>query len=168
MPATEVVITLFLAVMILAFILSQRLRLPYTLTLVFTGIFLAALSVSQLAGFNVVYDELVTGGLFVGLVLPPLLFESMMDISAKEFRAVARPALSLATVGVVIATLATGLFLWKVVGLAFYPSFLFSALISPTDTARRTTPRDQSLGPLNRRASFSVTPFVTPNVLYSC
>jgi len=121
--------------MLLAFIVSQRLRQPYTLVLVSSGILLAAFSISSLAGFNVVYDQLVTGGLFVGIVLPPLLFESMMDISSSDFRAVARAALSLATFGVVIATLVTGLFLWKVIGLEFYPSFLFAALISPTDTA---------------------------------
>lgn len=135
MLPTEVLITLFLAVMLLAFIVSQELKLPYTLALVFIGIILAAFSISSVAGFNVAYNELVTGGLFVGLILPPLLFESMMDINGSEFRAVARSALSLATVGVVIATLVTGLFLWKVLGFAFYPSFLFASLISPTDTA---------------------------------
>ena len=135
MPSAEIIITIFLAIMLLAFIVSQRLRQPYTLVLVSSGILLAAFSISSLAGFNVVYDQLVTGGLFVGIVLPPLLFESMMDISSSDFRAVARAALSLATFGVVIATLVTGLFLWKVIGLEFYPSFLFAALISPTDTA---------------------------------
>jgi CPA1 family monovalent cation:H+ antiporter len=134
-PSAEIIITIFLAIMLLAFIVSQRLRQPYTLVLVSSGILLAAFSISSLAGFNVVYDQLVTGGLFVGIVLPPLLFESMMDISSSDFRAVARAALSLATFGVVIATLVTGLFLWKVIGLEFYPSFLFAALISPTDTA---------------------------------
>jgi CPA1 family monovalent cation:H+ antiporter len=134
-PSAEVIITLFFAIMLLAFIVSQKLRQPYTVVLVSSGILLAAFSISSLAGFNVVYDQLVTGGLFVGIVLPPLLFESMMDISSSDFRAVARAALSLATFGVVIATLVTGLFLWKVIGLDFYPSFLFAALISPTDTA---------------------------------
>ncbi len=134
-PSTEVVITLLLGTMLLAFIVSQKVRQPYTLVLVFAGILLAASSVSSVAGFNTIYGQLVTGGLFVGLVLPPLLFESMMDISSSEFRAIARPALSLATVGVVVATVVTGLFLWKALGVPFYPSFLFAALISPTDTA---------------------------------
>ncbi len=135
MPATEVVITFVLAVMLLAFIVSQKLRQPYTVVLVFAGILVAALSISTVTGFTTVYNDLVTGGLFVGVLLPPLLFEAMMDISSGDFRAVARPALALATVGVVIATVVTGLFLWKVIGLTFYPSFLFAALISPTDTA---------------------------------
>ncbi len=135
MPSTEVAITFFLAIMLLSFIVSQKLKQPYTLVLVFAGILIAGLSVSSVTGFGTVYNELVTGGLFVGIVLPPLLFESMMDINSRDFRAVVRSALSLATVGVLVATLVTGLFLWKVLGLAFYPSFLFAALISPTDTA---------------------------------
>ena len=134
-PSAEVVITLFLGIMLLAFIASRKLKLPYTVVLVFTGIILAAFSISSVAGFNVLYDQLIAGGLFVGVILPPLLFESMMDISSREFRVVARSALSLATVGIVVSTVVTGLFLWKVLGLAFYPSFLFAALIAPTDTA---------------------------------
>ena len=135
MPSAEVEITLFLGVMLAAFIVSQKLKFPYTIGLVFTGIILAGLSITTVAGFDVLYGQLVTGGLFVGVVLPPLLFESMMDIRAREFRAVARAALSLATVGVVVATLVVGLFMWRVIGLPFYPSFLFAALIAPTDTA---------------------------------
>jgi CPA1 family monovalent cation:H+ antiporter len=134
-PSTETIITSFLAIALIAFIVSQKLKQPYTLVLVFTGIFLAAFSISSFTGVNTIYNQLVAGGLFVGIVLPPLLFESMMDITSSEFRAVARSALSLATFGVFVATALTGFFFWKVVGLPFYPSFLFAALISPTDTA---------------------------------
>jgi CPA1 family monovalent cation:H+ antiporter len=48
-------------------------------------------------------------------------------------RAVIRPSLALATVGVVIATLVGGLVLWQVAGLSFYVAFLFAVLIAPTD-----------------------------------
>jgi CPA1 family monovalent cation:H+ antiporter len=132
---TEIIVTSFLAIALAAFIISQRTRTPYTLVLVLTGIALAAFSLSTVTGVDTIYNQLVGGGLFVGVVLPPLLFESMMDVSAAEFRSVARAALSLATVGVVLATLVTGLFLWKVAGISFYPAFLYAALISPTDTA---------------------------------
>ena len=43
------------------------------------------------------------------------------------------PPWHLATVGVVIATVVTGLILWQIVGLSVYVSFLFAALIAPTD-----------------------------------
>lgn len=80
------------------------------------------------------YSQLLVGGLFVGLVVPPLIFEAMIHLRASDLRAVIKPSLALATVGVLIATVVGGLILWKVVGLSPYVSFLFAALIAPTDT----------------------------------
>jgi CPA1 family monovalent cation:H+ antiporter len=132
---TEVIITAFLGIALAATIISQKTRVPYTVVLVLIGILLAASSVSGVLGVNVIYDQLVSGGLLVGLVIPPLLFETMMGINPTEFRAIARPALSMATIGVVIATVAGGSLLWLVGRLPIYSAFLFAALISPTDTA---------------------------------
>ena len=70
----------------------------------------------------------------MGLVVPPLIFEAMIHLRASDLRAVIKPSLALATVGVLIATVVGGLILWKVVGLSPYVSFLFAALIAPTDT----------------------------------
>ena len=70
----------------------------------------------------------------MGLVVPPLIFEAMIHLRASDLRAVIKPSLALATVGVLIATSVGGLILWKVVGLSPYVSFLFAALIAPTDT----------------------------------
>ena len=80
------------------------------------------------------YSQLLVGGLFVGLVVPPLIFEAMIHLRASDLRAVIKPSLALATVGVLIATVVGGLILWKLVGLSPYVSFLFAALIAPTDT----------------------------------
>ena len=74
------------------------------------------------------------GGLFVGLVVPPLIFEAMIHLRASDLKAVIKPSLALATIGVLIATAIGGLILWKLVGLSPYVSFLFAALIAPTDT----------------------------------
>jgi monovalent cation:H+ antiporter, CPA1 family len=133
--STEVIITAFLGIALAATIISQRIRQPYTVVLVFIGILLAASSVSKLVGVDQIYNQLVSGGLLVGLVLPPLLFETMMGIDPKEFRAIVRPALRMATIGVVIATVAGGLLLWLIARLPIYSAFLFAALIAPTDTA---------------------------------
>ena len=80
------------------------------------------------------YSQLLVGGLFVGLVVPPLIFEAMIHLRASDLRVVIKPSLALATVGILIATVVGGLILWKVVGLSPYVSFLFAALIAPTDT----------------------------------
>ncbi len=135
MPSLELVVAGFLAVALAASIISSKAKAPYTLVLVFFGLIIASSSLSTLLNVNFLYDRLIGGGLFVGLVLPPLLFETTMSIRYEEFRSVARPALRLATIGVVIATLAGGLFLWLIARLPFTTSFVFAAIISPTDTA---------------------------------
>jgi CPA1 family monovalent cation:H+ antiporter len=143
----ELALTGFVAVMLVSQFVSQKAKVPYTLTLVFVGIGIAALSAVPSLGSNAVtntvqgvisqmgsfYTTLVEGGLFVGLVVPPLIFEAMMQIKAPDLRAVIRPSVLLATGGVVIATVVGGLALWQLAGLSLTVSFLFAAIIAPTD-----------------------------------
>ena len=143
----ELALTGFVAVMLASQILSLKAKLPYTLILVFVGIAITTLSLLPSIGANPVtntahdvilqmrsfYAELVEGGLFVGLVVPPLIFEAMMHIRAPDLRAVIRPSVLLATAGVVIATVVGGLTLWQFAGLSLTVSFLFAAIIAPTD-----------------------------------
>ncbi len=153
MPSIEVVIAAFLAILMIASIVSLRARVPYTLVLVFVGIGLTAASASFYFGsgpiqsqvsdiilaIRSIFGQLVTtegnASLFVGLVVPPLIFEAMTHIRSNDLRDVIRPSFFLATVGVVIATLVCGIVLWKIAGLSPYVSFLFAALIAPTDVA---------------------------------
>ncbi len=146
--SNELALTAFLVVMLVSQIISIKARVPYTLVLVFLGIGISGLStLSSLGTISVtktlqdailqmrsVYNGLVQGGLFVGLVVPPLIFEAMMHIRAPDLRAVIRPAVVLATVGVVIATSVGGIILWQFAGLSFISAFLFAAIIAPTDT----------------------------------
>lgn len=135
MPQTEIIITAFLATALAASMISSRTKVPYTVVLVLVGVAFAALSISTVTGVVVIYNQLSAGGLFVGLVLPPLLFETMMNVKPDELRPVLRPALTLATVGVVVATVVGGLLMWLIARVPPYPAFLFAAIISPTDTA---------------------------------
>ena len=150
MPSIELVISAFLLLTFIAALISIRLKVPYTLVLVLTGV-LITLIVALLAlegspiqapaqnfilTFRSIYNLLIQGGgggLYVGLIVPPLIFEAMIHIRGSDLRSVIKPSLVLATVGVVIATVVTGLILWQIVGLSVYVSFLFAALISPTD-----------------------------------
>lgn len=134
-PAAETVIAGFLVLTVVVSIVSRRIRIPYTVMLVVLGIVLASFSASSMLGVNVVIDNLVGGGYFVGLVLPPLLFEAMMTIRANELRSVINPALALATIGVVVSTVVAGLALWGLGALPLSTAFVFGALIAPTDTA---------------------------------
>jgi CPA1 family monovalent cation:H+ antiporter len=103
--------------------------------LVILGIGLASFSASSIFGVNVIFANLVGGGYFVGLVLPPLLFEAMMNVRSHELRSVINPALALATFGVIISTVVAGLALWTLAAIPLSTAFLFGALIAPTDTA---------------------------------
>src|SRR5213593_1502105 len=134
MPSFEIVLSAFLAISLTATIISSKARAPYTIILVLFGVAIAGSSLSSILGVSLLYDRLIGGGLFVGLVLPPLLFETTMNIRYEEFRSVARPALRLATFGVLIATIVGGLLL-SLAGLAIVSAFLFAAMIAPTDTA---------------------------------
>ena len=135
MVSSELILSAFLAISLFASIVSRRTKTPYTVLLVLIGIILAATSAPEFASVGQVFQNLRSGGVFVGLILPPLLFESMMSIRTEEFRAVSRPALILATGGVVVATAVVGLILWHFAGLPAYTAFLFAALIAPTDVA---------------------------------
>jgi CPA1 family monovalent cation:H+ antiporter len=135
MASVELVVTYFLGIALVASFISQRTRTPYTLILVLLGLGITVLPGPPLVPGSLVYEQLVGGGLFVGLLLPALLFESMMSIDEREFRAVLRPSMLLATVGVVIATVVGGVLLWRIAGLPESSAFLFSALIAPTDVA---------------------------------
>ena len=145
---------MFLGILLVASMLSIKGKLPYTVILVFLGIGLSIVtSVSfpyltpiqhALSQIRILADVLFSqaqqqegqaGGLFVGLVVPPLIFEAMMHIRAKDLKAILRPALFLATIGVGLATTITGLLLWQVTGLSLAAALLFAAVISPTDTA---------------------------------
>ncbi len=136
-----------LLIAFLAAVLSTRLKIPYTLVLVLTGAVITVVASSftlQGGSFENLISQLRSlcaqllqgggGGLFVGFVVPPLIFEAMIHLRASDLRAVIKPSLALATVGVLIATGVGGVILWKVVGLSPYVSFLFAALIAPTDT----------------------------------
>jgi Na+:H+ antiporter len=150
MAAIELILAAFLTLVFIAALISLRLKIPYTLILVLSGflivVFATLLSLQgspihdPLQNLTVqirsIYNTLVQGGgggLFVGIVVPPLIFEAMIHIRGSDLRSVIKPSLALATIGVLIATFVGGLILWKLVDLPFYVSFLFAALIAPTD-----------------------------------
>ncbi|MDA4116644.1 MAG: sodium:proton antiporter [Thaumarchaeota archaeon] len=135
LPEIETIIAGFLVLTVVVSIFSRRTSIPYTVMLVVVGIALATFSASSIFGVNLIFNNLVGGGYFVALILPPLLFEAMMNIRSTELRSVINPALALATLGVVISTVVAGLALWTLAALPLSTAFIFGALIAPTDTA---------------------------------
>ena len=145
-PGVELLVAAFLLLTFLAALLAIRLKIPYTLVLVFIGIVITVVATifsleggwfqNTISQIRSIFDQLIQGGgggLFVGFIVPPLIFEAMIHIRAADLRAVIKPSLALATVGVLIATSIGGLILWKGFDLPLNVSFLFAALIAPTD-----------------------------------
>ncbi len=171
----ELVLTLFLVVMLVSQIFSVKTKLPYTVILVFVGLGITAVSALPFLGSNVVldsiasvlqqmgtfYETLVGGGLFVGIVVPPLIFEAMMHIRGPDLRAVIRPSIVLATAGVVIATIVGGFVLTRISGLPLAVSLLFAAIIAPTDAVtvleifRRTAVAPRLVALMDTEAAFN-------------
>jgi len=148
MLSLELFATIFLVITLVASFIAIRLKLPYTLALLLIGILLVVLSntslfgqglfetsMAQLKSYTLSLNGGQNGGLFVGLIVPPLIFEALTHVRSNDLKSILRPAMMLATVGVVIATIVGGLLLWKLIGLPLYISFLFAAVISPTDAA---------------------------------
>jgi monovalent cation:H+ antiporter, CPA1 family len=148
-PSIDLIIAVFLLMVCVTAVISLRLKVPYTVTLVILAVTTTiVLSILAFAGpfqgvaqnlieqIRSAYSQLIAGengGVFVGLIVPPLLFEAMIHIRLDDLKAVIKPALAMAILGVIIATLVGGLFLWRVIGLSPIISFLFAALIAPTD-----------------------------------
>ena len=132
--SSQYLIPIFLVMIFAAALFSSRTKIPYIIVLVIFGIGLSVLSFLGPDLLNV-NEFRIDPRLIINFVIPPLIFEAMMKVNYKEFRAVRISALLLATVGVIVSTFAAGVLLLYVAGLSFGVAFLFAALISPTDPA---------------------------------
>jgi monovalent cation:H+ antiporter, CPA1 family len=127
-------IPIFLAMVFAAAVFSSKTKIPHTMILLGFGISISLLS---LAGSDVVnFNQFkINPKLVITFIIPPLIFEAMMKVDYKQFKAIRISVLLLATIGVVLATLIGGFLLVYIAGLPFLVAFAFAALISPTDAA---------------------------------
>lgn len=114
-----------LVVAIFVAIVSRRLRLPYTVGLVVTGISLAL--APPVANINLTYD------LIFEVILPPLLFEAALSIHWAELQRDAVPVLVLATLGVVISAAVVTVGMAFGIGWPVPAALMFGVLIAATD-----------------------------------
>jgi CPA1 family monovalent cation:H+ antiporter len=133
-PTSQYAIPIFLAMIFAAAVISSRSKIPHTMILVGFGI---AISFFDFAGLTIIDIKQfrIDPKLIINFIIPPLIFEAMMKVNYKEFKAIRISALLLATIGVVVAMLVAGLLLTYIAGLALSVAFTFAALIAPTDPA---------------------------------
>lgn len=105
-------------------VFAQRVRLPYTIALVVTG----------LLGFQPGFRNIhLTPDLILTVFLPVLLFEGAYNVSARSLWRNIVPVVLLAVPGVIFSMLATAALLHFILGLAWSSALLFGALIASTD-----------------------------------
>jgi monovalent cation:H+ antiporter, CPA1 family len=121
------------------------LRLPRTiglmviaLTFSFVFVILGTLGIIDLDGATAFVQSIDFSETLLHGMLAFLLFAGALHVDLGDLRSQALPVTVLSTVGVVIATAATGFLLWMMaqwigIELPFIHALLFGALISPTD-----------------------------------
>ena len=114
-----------LGLAILVALAARRLRLPYTVGLVFAG---AALALTRShAGLALTHD------LIFDIVLPPLLFEAALNLSWSDLRKDLVPVAALSTLGVVLCAALVAGGLAALLGWPIESALVFGALIGATD-----------------------------------
>ncbi|SEM76499.1 sodium/proton antiporter, CPA1 family [Syntrophus gentianae] len=106
-------------------ILTRRLKVPYSLGLVFAGIILALFPLFSNIPF--------TKELIFNLFLPPLVFEAAIQIRWRELRREFPLILVLVTAGLCLSAAVTALGMRYFADWAWISALLFGALISATD-----------------------------------
>ena len=117
-------ITLLVAAIIVA-VIARRVRLPYTVGLVLTGICLAVSGLET--------GAMLTHDFIFEVILPPLLFEAALSIRWRELRRDMVPVLVLSTIGVVISAAAVAAGMATFAGWPTAPAVIFGVLIAATD-----------------------------------
>lgn len=114
-----------LAVALVVAILARRLRLPYTVGLVLTGLGLALLKLD--VELSLVHDVIFD------VILPPLLFEAALNLRWSELRGDLLPVLAMSTLGVGLCAIVVAGGLVYGLGWPVGAALAFGALIAATD-----------------------------------
>lgn len=128
MPSMELTLSRVIGLLVVAIvvaIVSRRLRLPYTVGLVLTGLGLAL--APPATDINLTHDVIFD------VILPPLLFEAALSIPWPDLRRDALPVLVLAIPGVVAGATVVAAGMVYGVGWPVSSAVLFGVLIAATD-----------------------------------
>jgi len=105
-------------------IVTNRLRLPYTVGLVLIGLALS---------FRGQENIEVPPEIFLGLLVPPLIFEAAFHINVKDLFKDLTPIIALAIPGVLITTLLVGAVVAWGTGFPIATALVFGSLVAATD-----------------------------------
>ncbi len=130
----EFILLLLIAASLVALV-SNKLKIPYTIALVICGFLMDLLHVPIKAMFEEGSgpEQILTPEIIFVLFLPALLFEAGLNIHIRHLRENLAPITLLAVVGVLAASMITGLAVFWGIGLPLMVALTFGALIAATD-----------------------------------
>ncbi|WP_229729364.1 potassium/proton antiporter [Agaricicola taiwanensis] len=115
---------------VISSLVAQRFGTPLLLVFLVIGMLVGVDGIGGIA-----FDNYALTYLVGSLALAIILFDGGLRTRLDKFRGVLLPAMSLATVGVVITTALTGLFAALVLSLSVLEGFLVGAMVASTDAA---------------------------------
>ncbi len=131
--SVEFLLWLLIAASVIA-VIAKRIGIPYTVALVLGGLLLSVVHLPALAPLHQGNrPDWLTPDVILTLFLPALLFEGSLKIELRHIRTDLVPLLLLANVGVLVATLVTGLVIYYAVGMSLIVALLFGSMLSATD-----------------------------------
>lgn len=128
----ETLVIELLVVVSLVAIVVRRLRIPYTVALVVTGL-LVSLALPWLETFLGEINIELTEDLILALFVPPLIFEAAYNLNYKKLISDLPIILTMAIPGVIITMLIVGYLMSVVTPLVLPVALVFGALIAATD-----------------------------------
>ena len=129
---TEIDILVLLLVACLAAIAFKRINFPYTVGLVIVGLILSFLG-QNIEALEVVNSFRLSEELILFIFVPPLIFESALNMDSRLLLRNLAPVLVLAAPGLLISTAIVGTVLAWLTPLSLGQALLFGSLISATD-----------------------------------
>ncbi len=134
MPVSDLVLVIMglLTVAMLAASLCRNLPIPYTVFLVLLGMLLSALA-GAVPGLGLLHEFQLTPDLVFFIFLPALIFESALNLDARQLLKDIAPIFALAAPALLISTIIIGLGVWWYMELDLILALLFGALIAATD-----------------------------------
>lgn len=125
----EIQLVVFLTVAVLVSYIATRLRLPYAIAMVLTGLGVSLLNLRVIQFEPLKLDP----HLILITFLPPLLFEAAYHIDFHQLRRYLRPIVLLAIPGVIFATILTGLLMHFTLQITLVSALLFGVIVAATD-----------------------------------
>ncbi|BAU65335.1 sodium/hydrogen exchanger [Stanieria sp. NIES-3757] len=132
MLTTQIALLLLLLIACLAAIALKRLQVPFTVGLVIIGL-VAGWLANKIPGLAILQEITLSHELILFLFVPPLVFESALNMNSRMLSRNLKPVAILAVPGLLLSTAIIGILLNWLTPLDFPRALLFGAMISATD-----------------------------------